>query len=200
MARAIWGKSYLPKRRPSLVPLRRGCKVKSRPALEPGGRSLSGSSTRSACSELQESRMPSTVHSPQSDQKAPLLRNHRRARLAAVGALIVAVFLVAVALSMAGYNPVGLVVTFASVFVIAFCAWFFFVRRGPIRLLVLLPALLGLIGLITYGYQQKYALMVLVVLLALFGLCARYAVRNHPASEHTAHRHARPAGRHAEAC
>jgi diacylglycerol kinase family enzyme len=137
--------------------------------------------------------MPSTVPSPQSDQIAPLLRNHRRARLAAVGALIVAFFIVAVALSMAAYNPVGLVVAFASVFVVAFCAWFFFVRRGPLRLFVLLPALLGLIGLITYGYQQRYGLVVLVVLLVLFGLGARYAVRNHPASAHAAHRHARPA-------
>ena len=138
--------------------------------------------------------MPSTVHSPQIDPTDRSPRKHRRARLAAVGALIVAVFVVSVALSMAAYNPVGLVVAFASVFVIAFCAWFFFVRSGLVRLLVLLPALLGLIALITYGYQQKYGLLVLVVLLALFGFAARYAVRNHPASAHTAHRHARPAG------
>ena len=91
-------------------------------------------------------------------------------------------------------DPVGLVLTFVSVFLIVFCGWFFLVRRGVRRLLVLPLGFFALVALLTYGYDQKYQLVVMIALLVLFGLTARYAVRHHQAPlQHAVHRHARPA-------
>src|SRR5206468_1795554 len=46
---------------------------------------------------------------------------------------------------------------------------------------------------ITYGYDQKYQMLLLAAALAIFGFAARYAARNQPDSAHMIHRHARPA-------
>jgi diacylglycerol kinase family enzyme len=137
--------------------------------------------------------MSSPEHSSQSDPTDSAPRKHRRAQLAAVGALIAAFFVVWLAISMVANDPVGLVIAFGSVFVLVFCAWFFLLRRGLIRLVVVLPAFLAVVALFTYGYDQKYQLLVVVVALVLFGFAARYAVRNHPESVYMAHRRARPA-------
>ena len=47
--------------------------------------------------------------------------------------------------------------------------------------------------LLTYGYDQKFQLGAVIVALVLFGLTARYAVRNHPESAPNVHRRTRPA-------
>jgi diacylglycerol kinase family enzyme len=137
--------------------------------------------------------MSSPEHSPQSDQTGGSPRKHRRAQVAAVSALIAAFFILWFAISMVANDPVGLAIAFASVFVLVFCVWFFLLRRGVVRLLLLLPAFLAVVALFTYGYDQKYQLLVVAVAVVLFGLAARYAVRNHPESAYNVHRRARPA-------
>jgi diacylglycerol kinase family enzyme len=137
--------------------------------------------------------MSSLEHSPQSDQTGSAPRKHRRSQLAAVGALIAALFVVWLAISMIANDPVGLVFAFVAMFGLVWCAWYFLIRQGLKRFLVLPLALLALIALFTYGYDQKYQLGVVVLALVLFGLAARYAVRNHPESAPNVHRYARPA-------
>ena len=130
---------------------------------------------------------------PPPDQSGESPQKDRRVQLAAVAALVAAGGIVWMALSMVANDPVGLIFAFASIFLVVYSGWFLLIRRGLIRLLVLPPALLGLIALFTYGYDQKYQLLVLAVALAIFGFAARYAVRNHPESVQTIHQHARPA-------
>lgn len=137
--------------------------------------------------------MSSPEHSSQSDQTVNAPRTHRRAQLAAVGALLAALLFVWGVLSMVANDPVGLVIAFGSIFVVVFCGWYFLIKRGLIRLVVLPFALFALIALFTYGYDQKYQMIILIVVLVLFGLAARYAVRNHPESARSVHRYARPA-------
>jgi hypothetical protein len=137
--------------------------------------------------------MSSPEHLPQSDQTGGAPRSHRRAQVAAVGALIAAFFVFWLALSMIANDPVGLAIAFASVFVLVFCVWFFLLRRGLVRLLLLIPAFLAVVALFTYGYDQKYQLLVVAAAVLLFGFAARYAVRNHPESAQNVHRRARPA-------
>jgi diacylglycerol kinase family enzyme len=116
-----------------------------------------------------------------------------RARLAAVGALIVLFLLFWFAVSLVANDPVGLVLSFAAVFLVAFSVWFFLVRRGLRRLLVLPLGWVALGALLTYGYDQKYQLVVMAAMLLLFGVVARYAVRHHQAPlSHAVHRHAQP--------
>jgi diacylglycerol kinase family enzyme len=141
-----------------------------------------------------EPRMSSPEHEPQSDEAISAPRKHRRSQLAAVGALFAAFFVVWLAISMIANDPVGLAIAFASVFGLVWCAWYFLIRRGLMRLVVLPVALLALIALFAYGYDQKYQLGVVVLALVLFGLAARYAVRNHPESAPNVHRYAQPAG------
>ena len=87
-------------------------------------------------------------------------------------------FLVWLTISLIANDPVGLVLSFVSVFLVVFFAWFIVTRRGFRRWLVLPIAFLALIALGTYGYDQKYQLVVMLVLLLLFGVAARYAVRH----------------------
>jgi diacylglycerol kinase family enzyme len=137
--------------------------------------------------------MSSPEHPPQSDQTGGSPRKHRRAQIAAVGALIAAFFIFWLALSMVANDPVGLVIAFGSVFVLVFCVWFFLLRRGLARLLLLIPALLALVALFTYGYDQKFQVLIVGGAVVIFGFAARYAVRNHPESAQSLHRRARPA-------
>jgi diacylglycerol kinase family enzyme len=134
-----------------------------------------------------------TSPEPSLDQSGHMPRKDRGVQLAAVAALVAAVGIVWLALSMVANDPVGLVFAFASVFMVVYAGWFLLIRRGLIRLIVLPPALLALVALFTYGYDQKYQLLVLVIALVVFGFAARYAVRNQPESERKIHRHARPA-------
>jgi diacylglycerol kinase family enzyme len=138
--------------------------------------------------------MPSLKNPSQSDRtddstSAPGV--HRRAQLAAVVALIAAVFLVWLTVSLVVNDPVGLVISFVAVFLVALCGWLLATRRGVARLLVVPLAFLALLTLVTYAYDQKYMLVVLGAGLVLFGVAARYAVRNHRGTVHTAHRHMR---------
>jgi diacylglycerol kinase family enzyme len=137
--------------------------------------------------------MSSPDHSSQSDQTVSAPRTHRGAQLAAVGALLAALVVFWLALSMVANDPVGLVVAFGSVFVLVFCGWYLLIRRGLMRFVAVPFALLALVALFTYGYDQKWQLLVVAVALVLFGLAARYAVRNHPESAPNVHRYAQPA-------
>ena len=117
----------------------------------------------------------------------------RRAQAAAVGALVILFFLLWLTVSLIANDPVGLVLSFVSLFLVVFFAWFMLTRRGVRRWLVLPIALLALLALGTYGYDQKYQLAVMFVLLLLFGVVARYAVRHDQAPLRRAiHGHARP--------
>jgi len=110
--------------------------------------------------------MPSPENSSQSDRTDDSTsgrRVHRRAQLAAVGALIAAVFLVWLTVSLVANDPVGLVISFVAVFLVAFSVWFLVTRRGIVRLLVLPLAFFALIALVTYAHDQKYMLIVLGV-------------------------------------
>ena len=113
--------------------------------------------------------------------------------MAAVGALLVLFFLLWLTVSLVANDPVGLVLSFVSLFLVVFFAWFIVTRRGVRRWLVLPIAFLALLALGTYGYDQKYQLAVMLVLLLLFGVVARYAVRHDQAPlRRAAHGHARP--------
>ena len=117
----------------------------------------------------------------------------RRAQVAAVGALLILLFLLWLTVSLIANDPVGLVLSFVSLFLVVFFAWFIVTRRGVRRWLVLPIAFLALLALVTYGYDQKYQLAVMLVLLLLFGVVARYAVRHDQAPvRRAAHGHARP--------
>jgi diacylglycerol kinase family enzyme len=124
---------------------------------------------------------------------SPLAGQHRRAQLAAIGALAILFFLFWFGVSLIANDPVGLVISFISVFLIAFSAWLFLTRRGVLRLLVLPLGLLAGVALVTYGYDQKYQLVVVIPMLILFGIVSRYAMRHQRTSAHTTHRHARAA-------
>ena len=139
--------------------------------------------------------MSSPEHSPQSDGTdiSPSPGTHRRAQLAAIGALALSVVLIWIAISLVANDPVGIVISFISIFLVAFSVSILLTRRGVVRLLVVPLLLFQLIVLFTYAYDQKYMLAMLAGLLVLFGVGARYAVRNHRTTLHTAHRHTRPA-------
>ena len=133
---------------------------------------------------------------PEPDRQEALssaINASRRAQVAAVGALVILFFLLCFTIALVANNPVGLVFSFVSVFLIVFFAWFVLTTRGRRRLLVLPIALLALVALGTYGYDQKYTLIQMFVLLMLFGVVARYAVRHHLAPlRRAALGHARP--------
>ena len=121
------------------------------------------------------------------------VRASRRAQAAAVAALVIVLFLLWFTVSLIANDPVGLVLSFVSLFLVVFFAWFILTRRGMRRLLVLPIIFIALNVLVTYGYDQKYQLAVMLVSLLLFGVAARYAVRHDQAPvRRAAHGHARP--------
>jgi diacylglycerol kinase family enzyme len=134
--------------------------------------------------------MSSPKHSPQSGSTGWSPKPFR-AHFAAVGALIVSIGFLLVVVALAADDVTGLVLAFVWVFVIAFCGWFFVTRRGYRRLLVLPAILWALINLFGFAYDHKVALPVLITMLALFGLAARYAVRNAKATVDAARRRPR---------
>jgi diacylglycerol kinase family enzyme len=139
--------------------------------------------------------MSSPEHPTQSDRTggSPSVGRRRLwGQLAAVGALIVSVGFLLVALSLVADDPMGLVLAFVWVFVVAFFGWFFVTRRGYRRLLVLPAILWALINLFGFAYDHKVVLPVLIGVLALFGLAARYAVRHDNSRGQGTGRYARP--------
>jgi diacylglycerol kinase family enzyme len=133
------------------------------------------------------------MRSHPTDGSASVGRRRLRGQLAAVGALIVSVAFLLIVLSFVADDPMGLVLAFVWVFVIAFCGWFLLTRRGYRRLLLLPVILWALINLFGFAYDHKVALPTLIVVLVLFGFAARYAVRHAITAEQIARRHARPA-------
>src|SRR5215211_147312 len=140
--------------------------------------------------------MFSPEHRPQSDRpgRSPSSGSARfPAQLAAVGALILAVVFLLGLLSLIADDPIGFPVAFVSVFTIAFFGWFFVTTHGYRRLLGMPAVLIALVILFMWAYDHKVALPVLIGVLALFGLVARYALRHARAAMPSARRHARPA-------
>ena len=121
--------------------------------------------------------MSSPKRSPQSSDTG---RSGRQVRVhfAAVGALIVSIGFLVVVLSLVADDPTGLILAFIWLFAFAFCGWFLVTRRGYRRLLVLPVMLWSLVNLFGFAYDHKVVLPVLLGVLALFGIVARYAVRN----------------------
>jgi diacylglycerol kinase family enzyme len=124
---------------------------------------------------------------------SPVAGQHRRARLAAIGALVILFLLFWFALSLVANDPVGFVLLFVSVFLVVFSVWILLVKQSSLRLLVLPLGFLAAVALVTYGYDQKYQLLVLIPMLILFGIVSRYAMRHQRTSAQTAHRYARAA-------
>jgi hypothetical protein len=140
--------------------------------------------------------MSSSEHAPQADPagRPPSAGRARlRGRLAAVGALILAVGFLAGLLLLIADDPLGFPLAFVSVFTVTFFSWFFLTTRGYRRLLGVPGVLLALVVLFMWAYDHKVALPTLIGVLALFGLVARYAVRHARTPMHIARRHGRPA-------
>jgi hypothetical protein len=132
----------------------------------------------------------SSERSPQSNDTGRS-RKQLGALFAAVGALIVSVGFLVVVLSLVADDPTGLVLAFVWLFAFTFCGWFLVTRRGYRRLLVLPVMLWALINLFGFAYDHKVVLPLLIGVLALFGVVARYAVRHARRAEHVAPRQAR---------
>src|SRR5215208_3332150 len=127
------------------------------------------------------------------DQPGYTSRKNRRVQLAAVVALVAAIAIAWIALSMVADDPIGLIFAFGAIFLLVYSGSFLLIRRGRRRFLVLPLAFFALVALIGYGYDQKYQMLILAAALAVFGFSARYAARHQPDSAHMIHRHARPA-------
>ena len=134
--------------------------------------------------------MSSSERSPHSNDTGRT-RKQLGAPFAAVGALIVAVGSLVVVLSLVADDPTGLVLAFVWLSAFTFCSWFLVTRRGYRRLLVLPVMLWALINFLGFMYDHKVVLPVLLGVLALFGIVARYAVRHARPAEQVARRHAR---------
>jgi diacylglycerol kinase family enzyme len=101
------------------------------------------------------------------------------ARIAAVVALVAPVVMAAVAaVALAGDVPVAVL----AVGLVLFCSaaiWFALTRRGPLRAAgAALAALsgIGLVVVLVANWQEVVVLVALLLLLAVFGLAARYAL------------------------
>jgi diacylglycerol kinase family enzyme len=106
----------------------------------------------------------------------PILRSTHWVQLAAVGALVALAGALTIVAATVTEDVGGLLIALACVFVLAFSGWYVFTRRGPMRLLGVPGALLGLAGLIGFMSAHALTLVVLIGVLALFGAGARYAV------------------------
>ena len=140
--------------------------------------------------------MSSSEHAPEADPAGhPPSADRARlwGRLAAVGALILAVGFLSGLLLLIANDPLGFPLAFVSVFTMTFFGWFFLTTRGYLRLLGVPAVLLALVVLFIWAYDHKVALPILIGVLALFGLVARYAVRHARTPMHISRRHGRPA-------
>ena len=133
-------------------------------------------------------------HTPQPDRPGHSPpRALVRGQVAAVGALVLAGAFLLGLLYLIADDPIGFPLAFLSVFTIAFFGWVSLTRRGYRRLLGVPAVLVALVVLLAWAYDHKVALPVLIGVLALFGLVARYAVRHAHTPVHIARRYARPA-------
>lgn len=115
-----------------------------------------------------------------------------RVQLAALAALILAVAFLSGLLFVIAGDPISWVLAPLWVFGIAFFGWVLVTRRGYRRLLGV-PVLLAFFLLCMWAYNHKVALPVLIGVLGVFGLVARYAMRHSRTPIHVARRYGRPA-------
>jgi diacylglycerol kinase family enzyme len=115
------------------------------------------------------------------------------ARPAAIVALLIALLIPAVVVNMLLDSFDDLIVAVLSLGVMAACAWFVLTRRGVRRWFVLPPGLLAFGLLLGMLIAHAKFLLLLVAMVTLFGLAARYAVRQ-KAPARMVTRYARPAG------
>jgi len=104
--------------------------------------------------------MSSLDHSPHHGppESLPSARVDRRARLAAVGALIASVVILGLTVHTVANDPVSVVLMFGLVFIAAFFGWLMLTRRSRLRLLGLPFIVFGLAGLSAFAYDHKVAL------------------------------------------
>src|SRR5215218_934090 len=115
-----------------------------------------------------------------------------RVQVAAVAALILALAFLAGLLFVIAGDPIGWVLAPLWVFGIAFFGWILMTRRGYRRLLGV-PVVVAFFLLCMWAYDHKVALPVLIGVLGLFGLVARYAMRHSRTPIHIVRRYGRPA-------
>src|SRR5215217_6969709 len=115
-----------------------------------------------------------------------------RVQVAAVAALILALAFLAGLLFMIAGDPIGWVLAPLWVFGIAFFGWILMTRRGYRRLLGV-PVVVAFFLLCMWAYDHKVASPVLIGVLGLFGLVARYAMRHSRTPIHIVRRYGRPA-------
>jgi diacylglycerol kinase family enzyme len=113
------------------------------------------------------------------------------ARLAAVVALVAMIGWLAIVSSAVVEDHGDLLLALASVFVLAFSAWFVLTRRGVARWLGVPGVLLGLTGLINFVGEHWPGQLVLIGVVALFGFAGRYAVRHERMAVQTVHQNTR---------
>ncbi len=122
---------------------------------------------------------PTVYASPETPGSDLTARPPWRARIAAVVALIAPVVMAVVAaVALAGDVPVA-VLAIGLVLVCSAAIWFALTRRGPRRAAGAALAALSAIGLIVVlvvNWQGVVVLVALLLLLAVFGLAARYAL------------------------
>ena len=100
---------------------------------------------------------------------------------------------IGLALSVVAGDPLDAVLMFGLVFSVVFFGWLVLTRRSYLRFLGLPLVLFALIGLTAFAIEHKVALPILIGVLLLFGLVARYAVRHARTTEQLTRWHARPA-------
>jgi diacylglycerol kinase family enzyme len=122
-------------------------------------------------------------------------RSPKLARPAAIVALLAAVVIAFAVLNTVVQSPDDLIAALLSLGAVSACTWFVLTRHGVRRWLVLPVGVLALVILIgtTLGDHLQFFLL-LAVLLTLFGVTARHAVR-HKAPGRMVTRHAQPASR-----
>jgi diacylglycerol kinase family enzyme len=115
-----------------------------------------------------------------------------RVQLTALAALILGLAFLSGLLFVIAGDPVSWVLAPVWVFGIAFFGWVLMTRRGYRRLLGV-PVFVPFFLLCMWAYDHKVALPVLIGVLGLFGLAARYAMRYSRTPTHVARRYGRPA-------
>jgi diacylglycerol kinase family enzyme len=104
-------------------------------------------------------------------------RRRAGARLEAVLALLL-VGLAAVPLAVLAVNVPDLLVVLACLFLATYCAWLLVTRRGLARAVAVPGVAVGLTGLAYVAYDHRIELIAALVILALFGVTARAALRD----------------------
>jgi diacylglycerol kinase family enzyme len=108
-------------------------------------------------------------------------RGRPRPQLAAVAALVLLCALTVPLLTMAADTGDALIVL-GCLFAATYCLWCFATRRGATRYLGLPAAGLAVAGIVSFAYEHRTAVAAWLVMLVLFGVTARAAVRSAPPS------------------